>query len=137
MGKKPSNEHAESFWTILLSEVSLQKGQYRVKGHFAYVTLRIQGGTKKMSLSWLTPEDRPFEFDLPPHLFPGKRFDKISPLDVELRFVELFDQVPVSTIMEAPINLPIEKLPPRKRRRALMAAKKKREKQIWNPPHVE
>jgi hypothetical protein len=138
MGKKDKpKQEVESFWTVLVSEVRLQKGRYRVKGHFAYVSLRIVSGVKRISLSWLTPEDEPFEFDLPPALFPNKRFDRIAPLDVELRFIELFDRVPVATIPEAPISLPLEKLPPRKRRRALLAAKKKREKQIWNPPSVE
>jgi len=135
--KKKPKEDVESFWTVLISEASLQKGRYRVKGHFAYVTLRLIDGRKKLSLAWLTPEDAPFEIDLPPFMFPDKRFDKIAPLDVELRFVELFDRVPVATIPEAPISLPLEKLPPRKRRRALQAAKKKREKQLWNPPRVE
>jgi len=128
---------SESFWTLLISEVGILKGRYRVKGHFAYVTLRIVSGVKRMSFSWLTPEENPFLFDLPPFMFPNKRFDQISPQDVENRFIELFDLVPVSTIPEAPISLPLEKLPPRKRRRAMMAAKNKREKQIWNPPSAE
>jgi hypothetical protein len=138
MGKKDKpKEEVESFWTVLISEVRIQKGRYRVKGHFAYVTLRIVSGNKRLSFSWLTPEDEPFEFDLPPFLFPGKRFDKIAPLDVERRFIELFDRVPVATVPEAPISLPLEKLPPRKRRRALQVARKKREKSIWNPPSVD
>jgi hypothetical protein len=136
MSKKKPKEEAESFWTVLISEVSLLKGRYRVKAHFAYVTLRVVSGKKQLSFAWLTPEDEPFLFDLPPSLFPNKRFDMIAPKDVEDRFVELFDRVPVATIPEAPISLPLEKLPPRKRRRALEAAKKKREKQIWNPPRV-
>lgn len=139
MGQKKDRTkgNAESFWTVLISEVGIQKGRYRVKGHFAYVTLRIVEGKKRLSFSWLTPEDEPFELDLPPFLFPHKRFDKIAPLDVEQRFIELFDRVPVATIPEAPISLPLEKLPPRKRRRALEAAKKKREKSLWNPPRAE
>lgn len=137
MAKKDrTDETAESFWTILISEVSLQKGRYRVKGHFAYVTLRIVERTKQLNFAWLTPEEDPFVFDLPQALFPHKRFDRIAPLDVELRFIELFDLVPVATIPEAPISLPLEKLPPRKRRRALAAARKGREKRIWSPPHV-
>ncbi len=134
--KNRIDETAESFWTILVSEVSLQKGRYRVNGHFAYVTLRMVENTKRLTFSWLTPEEEPFVFDLPQALFPNKRFDRIAPLDVELRFIELFDRVPVATIPEAPISLPLEKLPPRKRRRALMTAKKQREKKLWNPPHV-
>jgi hypothetical protein len=137
MGKPKPKEEVESFWTVLISEASLQKGRYQVRGHFAYVTLRLIDGRKKLSLAWLTPEDEPFKFDLPPFLFPKKRFDKIAPLDVEQRFIELFDLVPVATIPEAPISLPLEKLPPRKRRRALALAKKRREKSLWNPPSVE
>ncbi len=137
MAKKDhTNETSESFWTILISEVSLQKGRYRVKGHFAYVTLRIVDKKKQLNFAWLTPEEEPFVFDLPQALFPNKRFDRIAPLDVELRFVELFDRVPVATIPEAPISLPLEKLPPRKRRRAMAAAKKNREKRIGNAPNV-
>ena len=137
MANNKSKEEVRSFWTVLISEVSLKRGRYRVKGHFAYVTLRMVGNDKRLSLAWLTPEDEPFQFDLPSFLFPDKRFDKISPLDVEQRFVELFDLVPVATIPEAPISLPLEKLPPRKRRRALDIAKKKREKQLWNMPRVD
>jgi len=137
MAKDKPKVVGESFWTILISEMNLQKGRYQVKGHFAYVTLRMEGGRKRLSLAWLTPEEEPFQFDLPPFLFPNKRFDKIAPIDVAQRFIELFDRVPVATIPEAPISLPLEKLPPRKRRRALELAKKKREKQIWNPPRVE
>lgn len=134
--KKREREESHSFWTILVSEVSIMKGRYQVKGHFAYITLRIVSGTKRLSFSWLTPEDSPFLFELPHELFPSKRFDLISPKDVADQFIELFSKVPVATIPEAPISLPLEKLPPRKRRKALLAAKKKREKQIWNPPNV-
>jgi hypothetical protein len=137
MAKKKQKEAVESFWTLLLSDVRMNAGRYRVRGHFAYVTIRVVERVKRLSFHWLTPEDEPFAFDLPPFLFPGKRFDRIAPQDVTNAFIQLFDRVPVATIPEAPISLPLHKLPPRKRDRALRAAKKKREKTIWNPPRVE
>jgi hypothetical protein len=119
-----------SFWTVLLSDLRLSGGRAYARGHFAYVTIGVVGTQKRIQLLWLTPEDKPFELELPKPLFPSKRLDMISMKDIEERFVELLETLPVSVIPEAPLPIPAEKLPPSTRRKVLNAARKAREERI-------
>jgi hypothetical protein len=97
----------------------------------------VDGLVKTCYFAPITPEDQPFELSLPPFMFPKERFDKISPDDVYRKFIELLEDTPFTAIPEAPIDIPLEKIPPKKRRKILDAAKKAREREIWNPPSLE
>lgn len=127
----------QAFWSVLLGDVRYTKGDYRIKGRFIYGVLTVDGLVKSCYFAPITPEDQPFELSLPPFMFPKERFDKISPDDVYRKFIELLEDTPFTAIPEAPIDIPLEKIPPKKRRKILDAAKKAREREIWNPPSLE
>jgi len=126
----------QAFWSVILGDVRYNKGDYRIKGRFIFGVLTVDGLTKTCFFQEITPLDQPFELVLPPFMFPRERFDRISPDDVYKKFIELLEDTPFTAIPEAPIDIPLEKIPPKKRRRILDAARKAREKEIWDPPSL-
>ena len=123
----------DRFLTFVVKEIRIAAGRYTVFGQLAIVYMRYDEKDQLQGLRphWLTPTDKPIEFDLPPDVLRDKQFDKISPHDVTLAVVELLSELPVSVIPEAPLRLPhLERIPPHKRRKAMKALHKKRDDKI-------
>ena len=123
-------KESQSFWLVLISDFRMNGGRFFVKGHFVYITMEMVESKRRLRFSWLTPEDKPFDFEMPKHLLPNKRLDLINAKDVEDKFIDLFNNTPVAAIPEAPIPIPIEKVPPGKRKKLMLAKKKQREHRI-------
>jgi len=136
MAKQEPKPRFEPFWTIKVGDIRYNKGMYRIKAHFIYCVVTVQGSVKSLDFAYLTPMDEPFELELPRWMFPKKRFDHISPHDVYRRFVDLFGTIPFTAIPEAPVSLPFEKIPPSKRAKMIKAMKKQREKMQWDVPDL-
>lgn len=122
----------EPFLTFAVREVRISAGKYTVIGDFAFVDfIRDQQKRPHLRFFWFSTRDKPVEFNLPPALLHGRRFDQVSPYDVEQSFAKMMEETPFAVIPEAPVAIPgLEKMPPKKRRKAIDAAKKARSKRI-------
>jgi len=136
MAEQEAKPRFEPFWTVRIGDIRFNKGLYRIKAHFIYCVLTVQGHDKSLDFAYLTPEDEPIDLVLPKWMFPKKRFDHISPHDIYRQFVNLFGSIPFAAVPEAPISLPFEKIPPSKRAKMIAGAKKAREKRLWNVPDL-
>jgi hypothetical protein len=95
-----------------------QEVRARVHGYFIYVILYTQGLEKNLHYNYLTPPDKPFEFDIPPWFFEKKTIDHVTSKDVVNQFVRLMKER-VEIIPPKPIEIPWHKIPPSKRKKII------------------
>jgi hypothetical protein len=139
---QPNPAKVKKFWSIIINKIEIsptaQMGiRARVLGWFIYVIMRAGKNNRSLNYHYLTPRDRPFEFDVPSWFFEDKTVDKITARDVVNQFIRLM-KVPVEVIPPRPLDLPWHKLPPSKRKEIISKLLKQQNADlIERPPDAE
>jgi hypothetical protein len=89
------------------------------------VIIYAQGLEKDLNYHYLTPRDKPFEFEIPPWFFEKKTIDKVTSKDVVNQFVRLLKEK-IDIIPPRPIEIPWNKIPPSKRKKIIQGLVKAR-----------
>lgn len=127
----------KEFWSILINSVKLAAGpmghpNVEVEAQFVFITKIIQGTTIEYLPWYLTDPVTPMKFVLPPWFF-KKPIDKVSARDAVGQFVRIFRN-PIDVISQKPIDVPLHKIPPVKRRAFVKAYQKAMESRFLVPP---
>jgi hypothetical protein len=127
----------KEFWSILVNSVTMGAGAMgqptvTVTAQLVYITHVIQGRTEEYVPWYLTDALTPITFTIPPWFF-RKPVDKISARDVVNQFVQIFRK-PIDIIPQKPIDVPMHKIPPVKRKAFVKAYKKAMESRFLVPP---
>lgn len=128
---------SKEFWSILINSVRMTAGPMgkpviTVEAQFVFITHLIQGTMEDYRTWYLTDPGKPVTLVIPPWFF-NKPIDKITSRDVVSRFVRIFRN-PINIIPPKPMDVPIHKIPPVKRKAFVKAYKKAMEGQFLVPP---
>ena len=124
---------SERFWTFLPSSfnVSANAAQHpvvKVTGYFAFIVRTVRGLEEGLDV-FPTQPDEIITLSIPPWMFAGMPVDQISAKMVQLKLEELF-RLPFKKIPKAPFDVPIYKIAPSKRDKAIAALMKARLKEL-------
>lgn len=118
-----SSIRTKKFWSILITKMEIAPGLQQevratVHGYFIYVILYTKGLEKDLKYFYLTPLNRPFEFEIPPWFFGKKTIDRVTSKDVVNQFTHLMREK-IEVIPPRPIEIPWHKIPPSKRKKMI------------------
>lgn len=103
-----------------------------VQAQFVYITHVAQGNAEEYVPWYLTDSGNPITISIPPWFF-NKPIDKVSARDVVSQFVQVFRK-PIDIIPSKPLDIPIHKIPPVKRKAFVKAYKRAMESRFLVPP---
>ncbi len=117
------------FWTWIPKSVTCSGQGITASGWFAYMAITydetdINKHNPNLKVHYLTPADQPMTFALPMWMVKNKSMEQISAMDIKEVLCALFAKT-FRDIPDAPISIPIEKIPPH-RREAIRQALKNR-----------
>jgi len=125
METKPQSRDFWSF-AVTKSEVSVRGEEpnvapvLTVEGYFVYCKHIVQGLDEEIATFPLTPLGETIRLEIPPWFFEDRAIDEINARDIVSRFAKLL-ATPFEIIGPPPLDIPIEKVPPSKRRTVIAA----------------
>lgn len=134
-------QQTRDFWTFVIvrREVSV-RGQephvapvLLVEGYFIFCSHVIHKTNEEVIPYPLTPLGETVRLEIPPWFFKEQSIEDITAGQIVNRFAELF-QVPFEIVGPPPMDVPIHKVPPSKRKTVVQAARKAQRKQFQVPP---
>jgi len=107
------------FWTFSSKDIRFGASGIHVTGWFIWchvTNIAPEGDEEHMGLRmhYLTPFDQPMTFELPISMVDG-RLDTMNAQDVLGSLIKIFGDLPFQKVPEAPVELPLHKIPPSRR----------------------
>ena len=136
-----AQQQTRNFWSFAVTrrEISV-RGQepnvapvLTVEGYFIYCKHIVQGLNEETAIFPLTPLGETVRLEVPPWFFGDKAVDEINARDIVNQFAELL-ATPFEIVGPPPLDIPIGKIPPSKRKTVIAAAQKARKKGFAVPP---
>jgi hypothetical protein len=103
-----------------------------VEAQLVYITRVIKGASEEYLPWYLTDPTKPITITVPSWFF-NKPIDKVSARDAIGQFVRIFRK-PIDIIPPKPMDIPLHKIPPIKRKAFVKAYKKMMESRFLVPP---
>lgn len=132
----------ESFWTFSVKKLEISRNEAVVEGWFIVCNVEVvsnpsTGGipTKVLTFNYLTPESRPVVLDLRSFLAPTLKIEEINPKAV-VDALEAVFKTPYKQVPKAPLDVPLHKIPP-SRRKKMEENLRKKEGRLGTPPEED
>lgn len=124
----------KKFWTVIIHSIEIAPNQMmqiqaKVRGWFIYVIMTAGKYARNLDYHYLTPRDRPFEFDIPPWFFEDKTIDRVTSKDVVNQFIRLM-KTQVDVVPPKPLDIPWHKIPVSKRKEIIAKLLQQQESEL-------
>lgn len=121
----------DEFWNFLIKGFEVSSTSASVTGWFIYCRRQVitdvsTGGvpTQVLSFEYLTPEAQPVTLDLKSFLNPNTKIGEITSDGIVEALEYVFGR-PFKKVPKAPLNVPIHKIPPSRRKKLEEGLRKK------------